>query len=556
MYKENKSGLDDGATNTVGMTFTSRLTKILPYEETDGNSVSRVFAYGGETSLILDITSEEILIDGKLNISCGNKSLSIEIYRIVYVPSVQAARDDHDDYIVSDKAGLYPDRLEKLNVNVVRIVPHIHNQFYIIVKGFDPEVKKQYRLNVSFFNNGKKAGHNSIIVDYLPVALEKSKMLYTNWLHCDSIVAAHNVKPYGKSFYKIAESYFDLAIKSGVNMVLTPLINPPLDTYYKGYRKDVQLADVYYDNGKYSFNFEKLGGFIDFARGYGIKIFEFPPFFSQWDAKYAASVIIKQNGRKKRAFGWKTESDAPEYIDFLKSMLNALREYLIGRNMLENCYFHICDEAHDKTGLYKKLRSVVTDNLKGGKFLDTSTKFSPQENSEICDVLSVSQTEDAMKSGYRPSAIYYCWSDYKDYVSNRFFCMSLSRTAVIWIQAYLNDCKMLLHWGFNFYQDFLSHYYLDPNGVSDLGGVFPSGDAFVVYPDVADKKADSSLRLEAIAFGYKLYRLLLTHEKVFGKEKTKDILKTFGMSGYNRYPHNDEWLFSLEKLLLNRLAEV
>ena len=393
----------------------------------------------------------------------------------------------------------------------------------------------------------------------MPVELEKSKIIYTNWLHCDSLAAAHNVKPFGKEFYKILGSYLSFATKSGVNMIMVPLITPPLDTYYKGYRKNVQLLDVSIKNGEYVFDFEKLGEFIDFVVGCGIKKYEFPPLFSQWDAKYAASVIIRsENGQVKRFFGWNTPSDDENYLRFIGLMLSGLREYLKNKEILQNCYFHICDEARDKGGLYSRLRSAVTDNVFGGKFIDTSVSYLPQAQNdlEICDVLSLSQADEAIKFGCKPKAIYYCWSDYKNYVSNRFFCMPLSRTAVIWLQAYLNDCHVLLHWAFNFYQDFLSHYYLDPNGVTDMGGVFPSGDAFVVYPNVVGKKADSSLRLEAIARGFKLYRLLLAYEKVFGTEKTKNILKKFGMSGYNCYPHSDEWLINLESLLLDRLSKI
>ncbi len=123
-----------------------------------------MLAYGDETSLILDVTSERILIDGKLKLSCSDKSLSVEVYRIAYVPSVQAVRDDHDDYVISDKAGLYPDRLEKLDLNVVRIVPHIHNQFFIRIKGFCATEKKQYELGATFSNAGEKMGYRSIIV--------------------------------------------------------------------------------------------------------------------------------------------------------------------------------------------------------------------------------------------------------------------------------------------------------------------------------------------------------------------------------------------------------
>lgn len=116
------------------MTFLSDMTKALPHDELAAKEIFELLAYGDETSVILNIRSSEIIIDGKLKISCGDKAFKAEIFRIAYVPSVLAARNDHDDYVICDKAGIYPDRLEKNRAKTVRIVPHVNNQFLIKIK--------------------------------------------------------------------------------------------------------------------------------------------------------------------------------------------------------------------------------------------------------------------------------------------------------------------------------------------------------------------------------------------------------------------------------------
>ncbi len=316
-----------------------------------------------------------------------------------------------------------------------------------------------------------------------------------------------------------------------------------------GYRSDVQLADIFYD-GEYSFSFERLGEFLDFAEKNGFSRFEFPPFFSQWDAKYAAPFMVKTKNGKERRFGWESEATSGEYVEFLSKFLQALADYLKTRGVYERCYFHVCDEARDEDH-YVVCRDVVKRRLVGAKFIDTRTKITSEKNS--IDVLSISTAIDFLEKGIKPSAVYYCWGDYKNYVTNRFLCMPLSRTAVLLPQMYLNDADVFLHWGFNFYQDYLSHHYINPFMNTDLGGIFPGGDGFIVYPDVVNECALPSVRLYAFSFGLTIYRLLKTLESFTDKNYVKGVLTEFGMSGYTKYPHNDSWLYDLEYRLLEEI---
>lgn len=81
-----------------------------------------------------------------------------------------------------------------------------------------------------------------------------------------------------------------------------------------------------------------------------------------------------------------------------------------------------------------------------------------------------------------------------DYLANQFLNMPSARNRILGCQLWLNEAKGFLHWGFNFYNDGLSHRSIDPFRETDAGGHFPAGDSFVVYP--GEDGALDSLRLE------------------------------------------------------------
>lgn len=536
----------------VKMYFLSALKKVMPQEKvlSDGTKFGNLYKYG-RLHFQFVVFSDKILIDGRIKIETNIPTVKME--RIGYVPSMLPVREDHDDYIVSKSPGLYPDSILPVNKDVVRIVPGINNCFMITVEDDGSLKEDEYPVTVSLYNKEECVCRSTFSVRFIEEEFLPSDVLYTNWVHYDSISAAHAVKPFTKRYYRILRSYLGHAKYSGMNCVFVPLITPPLDTYVGGYRKNVQLAEIFYD-GDYHFNFEKLGRFIDFTQENGINEFEFPPFFSQWNANYAAPFVVKTKRGMERRFGWEKGSLSEEYAEFLSKFLQSLATYLKEKGVFEHCYFHVCDEAHGEDERYEKCRKLVTDNLPGGKFIDAKAKLSGKEHHDFIEVLSLSEADKSIECGVSPKAIYYCWGDYKNSLSNRFFSMPLSRTAVIWPQLYLNDAQIFLHWGFNFYQDYLSYHYIDPYSVTDCGGIFPSGDAFIVYPDLEGDGAVPSLRLYAFAYGKQIYCMLKTLESLTDKEYVKKILERFGMKGYGNYPHDDEWLYHLEEELIQEIS--
>lgn len=75
------------------------------------------------------------------------------------------------------------------------------------------------------------------------------------------------------------------AVDNGINMNLTPIFTPPLDTEIGSERPTVQLVGISKDESGYTFDFEKLKKWINMALECGIEYFEMAHLFSQWGAK-------------------------------------------------------------------------------------------------------------------------------------------------------------------------------------------------------------------------------------------------------------------------------
>jgi len=77
------------------------------------------------------------------------------------------------------------------------------------------------------------------------------------------------------------ERYVCTAAKHGINMILTPLFTPPLDTAVGAERPTVQLVDVERQpSGEYVFSFEKLARWCHVCSDAGIRYFEFAHLFT------------------------------------------------------------------------------------------------------------------------------------------------------------------------------------------------------------------------------------------------------------------------------------
>lgn len=142
------------------------------------------------------------------------------------------------------------------------------------------------------------------------------------------------------------EQYIQTAVKHGMNMILTPLFTPPLDTEIGGDRPTVQLVQVERVGDDYRFTFEKLKRWIALCDRSGVKYFEFSHLFTQWGAKHAPKVVATVDGQEKQLFGWDTDSTDSEYTKFLTLFLHELVSFIKENGLEKRVYFHLSDEPN------------------------------------------------------------------------------------------------------------------------------------------------------------------------------------------------------------------
>lgn len=465
----------------------------------------------------------------------GIDPAAVSVREVVEIPAGVASYPDADDYVINPGigSGLYPDLLRPLENGNLMIRPKSHVTLWITVQSPEGLTPGKYDVKITVKNEwGNEEFSTVYALEVLPARLGETDLIYTNWFHYDSIVDYYRVEPFGEEFYKIFGSFLDSAVTHGMNMLYVPLFTPPLDTEIGGERTTVQLVGIERRNGKYSFDFEKLSKFIDFAAARNVKYYEMTHLTTQWGAKACPKIMATTENGYERIFGWDTRSLSEEYKAFLSQFLPALDEFLKSKGVAERTYFHISDEPNEEqrpyyNEVYDFIRPLIADY----KVMDASSDL---ESKVDCPVISTTHATPIMPE---KNWAYYCCTAYNEYLSNRFFNMPSERNRVLGLQLYLSGVKGFLHWGFNFYSSQYSIRKINPFLETDAGGAFPSGDSFVVYPG-SDGTAWDSLRLEVFYEALGDLAALKTLEKKIGREAVVALVKGEGVSGWHDYPHD------------------
>ena len=130
--------------------------------------------------------------------------------------------------------------------------------------------------------------------------ISEQKTKATQWFHTDCISAIHNVPAYSEQHWELIDKYMAMASELGINMILTPVITPPLDTGVGVERPNVQLVRMEKKGDKYEFDFSLLHRWIELAKSNGMKYFEISHLFSQWGLEYAPNIYIYEDGELKQ----------------------------------------------------------------------------------------------------------------------------------------------------------------------------------------------------------------------------------------------------------------
>ena len=395
---------------------------------------------------------------------------------------------------------------------------------------------------------GTVSGHVTVVDADLP----KQALIHTEWFYTDCIANYYRTRAFSEKHWRLIENFLRTATKNGINMILTPIFTPELDTYVGGERLTTQLLEIEkLEGGGFSFNFDQLHRWIDLCLDCGVEYFEIPHFFTQWGAKAAPKIIVKVGGRKKKYFGWHTDAMGEEYVSFLRQLIPALLAEFKKRGLDKKCFFHVSDEPGQNTlEQYRKCMNVLKPLLEGYPIIDALSDFEFYRLGIIdTPVPNTRRAQSFLDAELKNPWVYYCGGG-KDGVSDRSISMPSARTRILGVQLYYYNIVGFLHWGYNFYNCTKSYTPLDPYGNPDGAFFTPSGDCFLVYPG-EDGRAWESLRLNALREAMDDIRALRLYEERFGRDAslaliTRDLQKPLS---FVNYPSDPSYLLNLRETI-------
>ncbi|WP_054022971.1 DUF4091 domain-containing protein [Bacillus sp. FJAT-28004] len=482
----------------------------------------------------------------------------ITLRSVGLVPSELPSYEDHDDYLLRTKPGLYPDPLYDLEGNIVRSLPNQWRSVWITVRVTEKVAPGIHPISIRFTKeSGEQLGEEQFQLEVIAASLPEQELIHTEWFYLDCLATEYKVVAFSDSHWKIIDAYLTNYVEYGMNMILTPLFTPPLEMHVGEERPTNQLIGVTREGERYTFDFSRLEKWMELCLSKGIQYFEFSHLFTQWGAKHAPKIIAETGGNEERIFGWETNAAGEEYRSFLTQFIPELLKLISARRLEHQAYFHVSDEPwigdmpfyQDASTLLRTLIGdfPIIDALSDYQFYASGLLSHPVVSTEHIDTFTENHASNLWA--------YYCCCEYKDGLSNRFFNMPSERTRIIGAQLYKYDIQGFLHWGYN-------HWYsqksviqpIDPFKVTDADHGFPSGDAFLVYPGKSGPI--SSIRLAVMREAMQDVRALKLLEGLIGKQETMKCLEEDLQEPltFRRYEKRSMWIINMRERI-NRLIK-
>ena len=475
----------------------------------------------------------------------------INVYKVENLPScfpVFSCADSHG--YITKEPGLFPDLLDTPKDNYIKILDGFKRSLWITVDVPENAESGEHNITVTV-RCADEEKSVTLRLEILDCALPKYPFKYTQWFHADCIADYYGFEVFSEEFWSMTEKFIKTAAYTGINMILTPIFTPPLDTAVGGERTTVQLIDVKKNGEKYEFGFEKLARWIDICQRCGIEYFEMAHLFTQWGAEHAPKIVADVNGEKVKIFGWETNLADGEYRRFLEQLIPQLSKFLKDLGVDKNTYFHISDEPNDKQlASYKTAKEIVGDLLGDFPVLDALSHYDFYEQGLTqVPVPAIDCIEPFLKNRPDEMWTYYCCGQMNK-VTNRFFSMPSARNRIAGVQFYKYEIDGFLQWGYNFYNSQLSRRRINPFMVTDADMAFPSGDSYSVYP--GEDGPLLSLRAEVFADGLRDMRALKFLESLTDRQTVLDLI---GDVTLTEYPLDAQYLVSLREKVNEKIAE-
>lgn len=476
----------------------------------------------------------------------------VKIREVKLVPSSLPAYEVCDENYITRDPGLFPDLLEELaEDHKITVIPTQWRALWIDVALEDETKAGTHEIKLIVKGEEDEVlWEDSLSIHVIDAKLPEQKLIHTEWFHTDCLADYYNLDVFSDEHWAIIENYIKTATKHGINMILTPVFTPPLDTKVGGERTTVQLVDVYKEGDTYTFNFDKMKKWTQICLRNGVKYLEIAHLFTQWGAKFTPKIMAWEDGAYKRIFGWNVAATSPGYKAFIDAFIPALLSVLKEEGFDQsNTYFHISDEpTEEHLDSYGKAKAVVAGYLEGYKIIDALSSYEFYKTGLVENPIPANNDIQVfIDNGVEDLWVYYCCVQGVD-VCNRFMSMPSARNRILGVLLYLYDIKGFLHWGYNFYNSQYSIEKINPYAVTDAGEAFPSGDAFLVYPG-SDGHPVESIRLMVLSQamfdlrGLELLESLTSREFVVGliQDGVQEPIT------FENYPKSAEYLENLRQ---------
>ena len=491
---------------------------------------------------------------GDFTVTVTGGPCQAELRKVELIPSDFPCYADADDNYLSKEPGLFPDLLEPAEPTVIRVLHRQYRSLWISWEIPEDAQPGDYPICITAradSDRGEVVYENHLTVRVQKAVLPEMELLHTQWFHSDCLAQYYHVKPFSEEHWQILENFIRFAAREcSVNMLLTPIFTPPLDTLPDGERMTIQLVDIFRDNGVYRFDFTKLERWAGICRKAGIRCLEISHLFTQWGAVATPKVVACVDGEMKKIAGNHVPGNSAEYRHLLETLIPAMRKKLeeLGYDR-EHVYFHISDEpSAEQLESYRAAKNQVADLLKGCPVMDALSNLEFYRNGLITQpVVAIDHIEPFVEEKVPDLWGYYCCAQGKK-VPNCFFAMPSARNRIMGVLAYQYHLKGFLHWGYNFYNSQFSRHPIDPYRMTHAEYAFPSGDAFLVYPG-PDGKPLASIRSEVLNEGWLDYRALTLLESLEGRQAVEDLIfrdQNTSMT-FTDYPTDAEYLLNLRK---------
>ena len=410
----------------------------------------------------------------------GEIADSARVHAVRRVPVSSPAPAEADEHYLATAPGEYPDLLEPLGGEEVRVGRGLWEALWIDVIDAPPG-EHTLTLALTDTTGEQVLAEHAVQLRVHPHQLPPLSITNTHWFHADSLSTYYDVEVLSRQHWELIEAFLASAREMDVTSVLTPTWTPPLDTAEGHTRPFVQLIGIREEEGEYSFDLSALDRWLEICGRLGFTGIEIAHLFTQWGARSTPAIQVETGSGLEHRFGWHVPATSPEYRRLLEALIPVLRAHL-EEHWDGQVLWHISDEPHeDQLDSYRAAKEQVADLLEGAQVVDALSSLAFAEQGVVdTPIVATSHVGPFLEAGRRPW-VYYCVSQNRD-VANRFIAQPSVRNRVLGRQLFAFDAPGFLHWGYNFWWAQFSLRPIDPFEETCAGGPFFGGDSFAVYP--------------------------------------------------------------------------